>query len=93
MTYRPYLVCCLVLLLVPHGVQAGKPTQQGSDGAPLPEAHAGADDDTQRRRAALRTSVQTQQQSVAGAPPRKLSPQDREELRQQLRQQRREGER
>ena len=95
MSHRTFFAGCLVLLLLPLGVQAEKSAQP--DGAvwavSADTKQRGDDDDDQRRRAELRTSLKSQQQSAAAAPLRKLSPQDRADLRQQLRQLSRDGDR
>jgi hypothetical protein len=62
--------------------------EQSVDGAPPAK-----DDTRQRRRAGLREELRAQNGGATPAPQRQLSPQDRADLRQQLRQQRRDDNR
>lgn len=77
------LMCCVlpVAQAVVQGYAAGREVSQVS-------VHAVSGEASQRRRAELRSTLQLQQTVQGHQAPRQLTPQDRAELRQQLRRQR-----
>lgn len=92
MTQRTAIFCCFTLLLASCGAWAVKPAQPDGIGVRTSEARGSIDDETQRRRSDLRTSLQSQQQSGGVTPARQLSVEDRAELREQVRRQKRDNE-
>ncbi|HQC86731.1 MAG TPA: hypothetical protein PLT54_07435 [Rhodoferax sp.] len=82
-----------VALLLFGGLPHAQATAQGfavERDASIAPVRAAMDDETQRRKADLRATLQSQQAGQAAQATRQLTQQDRAELRQQLRQQRRE---
>ncbi len=88
MTYRPVCVFYLVLSLAAIAAQAGMPLHAGEQRDGLAQSRVqGNEDAMAQRKAALRASLQAQRQETGNIKQRQLSPQDRADLRQQIRQQ------
>ena len=94
MTHRFAYVFFLVLSLVAFAARAGTASYQERQyvGLTQPQALA-SEGDLKQRKAALRASLQAERQESGNVKQRQLSPQDRADLRQQLRLQHNDGER
>lgn len=78
MSLRVAAMFLMMLSVLAGGARAGQAVHAGTP----------QEDGMQQRRTTLRTSLQVQRQDMAAAQARRLTPQDRAELRQQLKQQR-----